>query len=98
MVGCDATHDPAGHSVHPRQTVAVVTDQDTMHRRWVHPEKTAEPGRAELAGFPQRHDPSLDPSGCLMRARLRPARAIDQPVDAVGLIAPPPLVRALTRD
>jgi hypothetical protein len=73
----DTANDPPSHAVHPRQPVLVVADQHSMHSRGVHSENAAQAGWAELARLAQRDDPPFHTSWGLMRARVRPARAIN---------------------
>lgn len=49
--GLDAADHPSDRTVHPRQPVHPVPDQDPMDRRRRDPDDAGETGRAELAGL-----------------------------------------------
>jgi hypothetical protein len=97
--GCgDAADDPAGRAVHPLEPVQSQAHQDTVNRRRRHTQAPADPNRSELQVLAQRGDRCL----CLRRRAsgrtMRPARAIDKPIDSFGLPAVPPLVCSRPRD
>ncbi len=97
-VSLDVADRPPSGAVHPAQPGDAMTNQDPVHGGGRHPHNAPKTGWTELARTSQRHNAPLQPGRGPMRAAVGPARAVLQPSDALRLIAPPPLVGALTGD
>jgi hypothetical protein len=87
-----AAHHLPGGAVHPRQPREPSAGKYGVHRGGRQPDQRRDPGRPELALLAQLDHRGLGFRIGAMRAPARPARAVEQPGQALGAVAVEPLV------
>ncbi len=98
MRGLNASDDPATSALEVRESRHPVARPDGVERRGRKARTPSQPSCTHLVPAPQLDHPALHLGRSLGGATPRPARTILERRSPTGQVAPPPLVRRLTRD